>query len=93
MKEILKNLKTIYLQQKNELTFYRFLCNYYSSAHSGYIFWDIFYSRKDRCSELEENKMVNINILSILLNYISQILDLLVRSYNKLDVSSKFTIM
>jgi hypothetical protein len=66
---------------------------YYSNAHCGYIFWDLFYSRTDRCSELEKKKIVNINLLSLLLNYISQIIDLIVRIFNKLELSSKFVIM
>ena len=36
---------------------------------------------------------MNINILSLLFNYISQVIDLNVRSYNKLDFTSKLSIM
>ena len=67
--------------------------SYFSSAHCGYIFWDLFYSRTERCSEMEKKKIVNINLLSLLLNYISQVLELVKKSFNQLDFSSKLSII
>ena len=62
-------------------------------TNCGYIIWDIFYSRTERCAELEKKTIVNINVLSLLLNYLYQILELLTQSINMLSFTSKIVIL
>ena len=47
------------------------------------------YSRTERCAEIEKKKIININILPLLLNYLNQVLEFLTLAINNLSISSK----
>ena len=55
--------------------------------------WDLFYSRALRCSEFEKKKVVNINMLSIVLNYLTQILEMCAINFEKLSFTSRFAVL
>jgi hypothetical protein len=58
----------------------------------GYVFSDIFFDRRDRCAEAEKKKIVNINFLSLILNYLNRILECIILNFNKFFYTSKIVI-
>ena len=65
---------------------------YYEKTDCGYVFADIFFDRRDRCAEAAKKKIVNINFLSLILNYFNQIFECFVMSFNMFSLTSKIVI-
>ena len=61
----------------------------YSKSDCGYAFSDLFFSRTERCIEFEKRKIVNINVLSLVLNYLNQMLNVFVETFNKFSYWSQ----